>query len=113
VSKIYFPRLMIPVASVLGNLVDFALAFVVLLGMMLYFGTYPSARLLLIVPLIVLALVAALGVGLWLAALNVRFRDVRYIVPFLVQLWLFASPVAYPSSLLESPWRTLYGLNPM
>ncbi|HEY0972522.1 MAG TPA: ABC transporter permease [Gemmatimonadales bacterium] len=113
VTRIYFPRLAIPVATVLGGLVDFLLAFLVLVGLMAYYGVTPDARLLWIAPLVILAFVTALGVGLWLAALNVQYRDVRYVVPFLSQLWLFATPVAYPSSLLEEPWRTLYGINPM
>jgi lipopolysaccharide transport system permease protein len=113
VTKIYFPRLAIPVATVLAGMIDFALAFVILLGMMLYYGVTVTVHVLWVVPLFLLAFVAALGVGLWLAALNVQYRDVRYAVPFLVQLWLFATPIAYPSSLLSEPWRTVYGLNPM
>ena len=102
-----------PIASVLGGLVDFALAFLVLLGIMLYYGTLPSLHVLWLPLFLLLALVTSLGVGLWLSTLNVRFRDVRHVVPFLTQLWLFATPIAYPSSLLSEPWRTLYGLNPM
>lgn len=112
-KKVYFPRLAIPIASVLSGLVDFALAFLVLLGMMAAYGVMPSARIVWIVPLLGLGLVTSLGVGLWLSALNVRYRDVRYVVPFLTQLWLFATPIVYPSSLLEGWWRTVYGLNPM
>src|SRR5207248_10312110 len=84
-----------------------------LIGMMLYYGIYPSAAVLLLPAFLALSLVTALGVGLWLSALNVQYRDVRYVIPFLTQFWLFATPVAYPSSLLGEPWRTLYGLNPM
>jgi lipopolysaccharide transport system permease protein len=113
VTKVYFPRIAIPMATVLAGLVDFALAFVVLLGMMVWYGITPTANVLWLPLLIVLALVTALGVGLWLSALNVLYRDVRYVVPFLTQVWLFATPIAYPSSLLDSPWRTLYALNPM
>jgi lipopolysaccharide transport system permease protein len=113
VSKVYFPRLAIPMASVLAGLVDLALAFAALMVMMLYYGVTPTLHVLWVVPLTALALVTALGVGLWLAALNVQYRDVRYVVPFLVQIWLFATPVAYPSSLLGEPWRTLYALDPM
>jgi homopolymeric O-antigen transport system permease protein len=113
VRKVYFPRLAIPTATVLSGVVDFALAFVVLIGMMLLYGLFPDLRGLWIVPLLLLALVTALGVGLWLAALNVQYRDVRYTIPFLTQLWLLATPIAYPSSLLTEPWRTLYGINPM
>ncbi len=113
ISKVYFPRLVIPISSVLSGALDFAIAFVVLLGMMLYFGIAPTAAVVLLPVFLLLALVTALGVGLWLSALNVEYRDVRYTVPFLTQFWLFATPVAYPSSLLSEPWRTLYGLNPM
>src|SRR5207245_5729130 len=113
ICKIYFPRLVIPIASVLGGVLDFGIAFVVLLGMMVFYGIWPTSAIILLPLLLVLALVTALGVGLWLAALNVEYRDVRYTIPFLTQFWLFATPVAYPSSLLDEPWRTLYGLNPM
>jgi lipopolysaccharide transport system permease protein len=113
VTKIYFPRLAIPIATVLSGVIDFMIAFVVLVGMMVYYGVPLSTRALWIVPLLLLAFVASLGVGLWLAALNVQYRDVRYAVPFLTQVWLFATPIAYPSSLLGEPWRTVYGLNPM
>lgn len=113
ITKVYFPRLAIPAASVLSGLVDFALAFLILLGIMLGYGIVPSARALWVLPLLVLAFVTALGVGLWLSALNVQFRDVRYVLPFLAQIWLLATPIAYPSSLLSEPWRTVYGLNPM
>ncbi len=113
VTKVYFPRLVIPLASVLAGVIDLALAFLVLVGMMLWYGVAPTLRALWVVPLTLLAFTAALGVGLWLAALNVQYRDVRHTVPFLVQFWLFATPIAYPSSLLLEPWRTVYGLNPM
>lgn len=113
IKKVYFPRLIIPSATVLSGVVDFALAFVVLLGMMLFYGIVPGANLVWIVPLLGLALITSLGVGLWFSALNVQYRDVRYVVPFLVQIWLFATPIAYPSSLLDEPWRTFYALNPM
>lgn len=113
IRKVYFPRLVIPLSSVLAGLVDFAVAFLVLLGMMVYFGVRPTTGALLLPGFLLLALVTALGVGLWLSALNVKYRDVRYVIPFLTQFWMFATPVAYPSSLLGEPWRTLYGLNPM
>jgi lipopolysaccharide transport system permease protein len=113
IRKVYFPRLAIPVATVCSGLVDFAIAFAVLILMMLFYGVIPGAPALWIVPLLLLALVTSLGVGLWLAALNVQYRDVRHAVPFLTQIWLFATPVAYPSSLLDEPWRTIYALNPM
>jgi lipopolysaccharide transport system permease protein len=113
VTKVYFPRLAIPIATVLAGALDFVLAFLLLIVLMMYYGVTPSARVLLVAPFSLLALVTALGVGFWLAALNVQYRDVRYTVPFLVQIWLFATPIAYPSSLLAEPWRTIYGLNPM
>jgi lipopolysaccharide transport system permease protein len=113
VKKIYFPRLAMPIATVLSGLVDFTLAFIVLLGMMLAYGIMPTSNVLWLPLLLLLALVTSLGVGLWLSAMNVQFRDVHYIVPFIVQAWLFITPIAYPSSLLSEPWRTLYGLNPM
>ena len=113
IKKVYFPRLAVPVGALLSGLVDFALAFIVLLGMMLYYGLFPTANMLFFPLLILLALVTCLGTGLWLSALNVQYRDVRYIVPFMIQLWLFASPIVYPSSMLPEPWRTVYGINPM
>jgi len=113
IKKVYFPRLVVPISSVISGAVDFVLAFVVLLGMMLYFGIVPTWNVVWLPLLLLLALVTSLGVGLWLTAMNVQFRDVRYAVPFLVQAWMFATPIAYPSSLLDEPWRTLYGINPM
>jgi lipopolysaccharide transport system permease protein len=113
ITKIYFPRLVVPLASVFSGIVDFLLAFVVLLGMMLYYGLVPTLNVLWLPLFVLLALVTSLGVGLWLSALNVEYRDVRYVVPFITQFWLFATPIAYPSSLLSQPWRTIYGLNPM
>jgi lipopolysaccharide transport system permease protein len=112
-KKVYFPRLAVPIATVLAGIVDFALAFGVLLGMMWYYGKIPTLHVLWLPPLLVLALITALGTTFWLCAMNVRYRDVRYVIPFLVQAWMFATPVAYPSTLLAEPWRTLYGLNPM
>jgi lipopolysaccharide transport system permease protein len=113
IKKIYFPRLTMPLAAILAGLVDFVLAFIILLGMMLFYGYFPTINTLWLPFFILLTMMTALGVGLWLGALNVKYRDVRYMVPFIVQAWLFATPVAYPSSLLSEPWRTLYGLNPM
>ena len=113
IKKVYFPRLAVPAAAVLAGLVDFAIAFAVLVCMMLYYGVGLTANVLWLPVFLLLALATALGAGLWLSALNVQFRDVRYVVPFAVQFWLFATPIAYPSSLLPEPWRTLYGLNPM
>ena len=110
---VYFPRLAIPIATVLSEAVDFGLAFSVLLGMMLYYGIVPTANVIWLPLFLLLAFVTSLGAGLWLSALNVQFRDVRYAVPFVVQLWLFATPIAYPSSLLSEPWRSVYALNPM
>lgn len=112
-KKVYFPRLALPVAAVVIGLVDLAVASLVLGGMMIVYDIRLSFAVLFVLPLILLDLIAALGVGLWFAALNVRYRDVRYIVPFVLQAWLFLSPVAYPSSLIDQPWRTLYALNPM
>lgn len=112
-TKVYFPRILIPLASVLTSLVDFALAFLVLLGMIAFHGIVPTANLLWLPFFLLMAAAASVGAGFWLAALNVQFRDVRYAVPFLLQFWLFITPVAYPSSLLREPWKTLYGLNPM
>jgi lipopolysaccharide transport system permease protein len=113
ITKIYFPRLAVPIATVLSGAVDFVLAFVILLALMMFYGTPLTPHALWVIPLSLLALVTSVGVGFWLAALNVQYRDVRYAVPFLVQLWLFATPIAYPSSLLAEPWRTVYALNPM
>jgi len=112
-KKIYFPRLIMPAATVLSVLVDFCLAFLVLLGMMLYFGFTPTLNALWLPLLLLLALTTALGISLWLSAMNVQFRDVRYTVPFLMQAWMFATPVVYSSSLLTEEWRIIYGLNPM
>lgn len=113
ITKIYFPRLVIPISAVLAGLVDFGIAFVVLIGMMLFFGIVPTVAIVTLPLFVTLALATALAVGLWLSALNVQYRDVRYIIPFLTQFWLFATPIAYPSSLIPEPWRALYGLNPM
>jgi lipopolysaccharide transport system permease protein len=113
IKKVYFPRLVVPISSVISGAVDFVLAFIVLLGMMLYYDITPTRNVVWLPLLFVLAFVTALGVGLWLTAMNVQFRDVRYAVPFLINAWMFATPIAYPSSLLGEPWRTLYGLNPM
>lgn len=113
IKKVYFPRLVIPIASVFSGVIDFLLAFAVLIVLMLYYGVPLSARLLTFPFFLMLAVATALAVALWLSALNVEYRDVRYTVSFLTQFWLFATPVAYPSSLLAEPWRTLYGINPM
>ena len=113
ITKVYFPRLIVPLASVAAGLVDFVIALVVLLGMMAYYGLVPTWNIVWLPLFVAFSCVTALGVGLWLSALSVTYRDVRYIVPFMTQFWLFATPIAYPSSLLHEPWRTIYGLNPM
>ncbi len=113
IKKVYFPRLAIPVATVLSGIVDFALAFIVLIGMMFYYGIMPTAHIFWLPLFLLLSLIISLGVSLWLSAMNVQFRDVHFVIPFLTQLWLFATPIAYPSSLLSEPWRTIYGINPM
>jgi lipopolysaccharide transport system permease protein len=113
VKKIYFPRLALPIATVLAGVIDFALAFVVLLGIMLYYGLVPTINVIWLPFFALLALITSIGVSLWLSAMNVQFRDVRYTIPFLTQVWLFVTPIAYPSSLLPEAWRIVYGLNPM
>jgi lipopolysaccharide transport system permease protein len=113
VRKVYFPRLAMPVSAALSGLVDLAIAFTVLVPMLAYYGIHPTAAVCWLPGFLLLAMVAALGAGIWLSALNVEYRDVRYVVPFLTQFWMFATPIVYPSSLLKPPWRTLYGLNPM
>jgi lipopolysaccharide transport system permease protein len=112
-KKIYFPRLTLPTATVLAGLVDFFLAFIVLLGMMFFYGFPPTIHVIWLPFLLLLAFITSLGVSLWLSAMNVQFRDVRYTIPFITQAWLFATPIAYPSSLIPEPWRTLYSINPM
>jgi lipopolysaccharide transport system permease protein len=113
IKKVYFPRLLMPLSAVLSGTVDFFLSLAVLLGMMLYYGLPVSWPLALVPAFLLLAYITALGMALWLSAMNVRYRDVRFVVPFLVQLWLFCTPVAYPTSLLSEPWRSIYALNPM
>lgn len=113
ITKVYFPRLHLPLSAVLSGLVDFGVSFLMLIVMMIYYGIRPTAAALWLPAFLVLAVATALGVGLWLSALNAIYRDVRYVVPFLVQFWMFASPVAYPASLVPAKWRWLYGLNPM
>jgi lipopolysaccharide transport system permease protein len=113
ITKIYFPRVVLPISSILSGLVDFAISFVVFLALMAYYRMVPTRAVIWLPAFLLLAVLTALGVGLWLSALNALYRDVRYVVPFLVQFWLFASPVAYPSSLVPAKWRWLYGLNPM
>jgi lipopolysaccharide transport system permease protein len=113
VSKVYFPRMILPFAAVLSLLVDFAVAFVILLGMMLFYGIIPGATVITLPLFLLLAFMAALGIGLWLSALNVKYRDIAYTIPFLGQFWLLVTPVAYPSTIIPEHWRFLYSLNPM
>jgi lipopolysaccharide transport system permease protein len=114
ITKVYFPRLLVPMARVLSALPDIGLSFLVLLGLAAWYGSFHVRLAMLWLPfLAALALLTAFGVGLWLSALNVQYRDIQHAVPFLVQIWLFATPIAYPSSLLPEPWRTIYGLNPI
>ncbi|WP_447979305.1 ABC transporter permease [Candidatus Nitrospira bockiana] len=113
ITKVYFPRLIVPVSAVLAGLVDFGIALLLLLGMMAYYGITPTPAVWALPCLVLLAIATALSVGLWLSALNVQYRDVRYTLPFLTQFWLFATPIAYPSSLIPEAWRAWYGLNPM
>lgn len=113
VKKVYFPRLIIPLATVLAGLVDLSIALAILIAMMAFYGIAPSWNALWLPAFIVLALITSIGLGLWLAALNVKYRDVRYVVPFMTQLWMYATPVAYSSSLLPERYRSLMGLNPM
>jgi lipopolysaccharide transport system permease protein len=113
IRKVYFPRLIIPIASVLVGLVDFCISLVVLVGMMIYYGFRPAPTALLFIPFLLLAIMTALGIGLWLSALNIQYRDVKYVIPFVTQFWMFATPVAYSSKLVPEHWRALYGLNPM
>ncbi len=113
ITKIYFPRVVLPISAVVAGLVDFAISFLVLLALMAYYRIAPTPAVVWLPVFLMLAVATALGMGLWLSALNAFYRDVRYIVPFLVQFWMFASPVAYPSSLVPEKWRWLYGLNPM
>lgn len=113
ISKVYFPRLIIPISSVLAGLVDFAITFLLLVALMLFYGYPPTLSWLLLPFFLLMAIATALGVSLWLSALNVQYRDVGYLIPFLVQLWFFATPVVYPSSLVPAPWNLLLALNPM
>jgi lipopolysaccharide transport system permease protein len=113
ITKVYFPRLAIPISTVASGLVDLALGLVLLAGMMAYYGVVPGVQVVWVPVFLLVALTTALGTGLWLSALNVQYRDVRFAVPFLSQLWMFGTPIAYPSSMLSEPWRTLFGLNPM
>jgi len=113
ITKVYFPRLVVPLASILAGLVDFAIAFVLLIGMMVWYGVKPTWAVFTLPFFVIFTMATALGVGLWLSALNVQYRDVRYTLTFIVQFWLIASPVAYSSTLVPARWRPFYGLNPM
>jgi lipopolysaccharide transport system permease protein len=113
IKKVYFPRLIIPLGSVIAGLVDFCFAFIILIGMMFHYGIRPSASIFLFPVFLLLAVMTALAAGLWLSALNVQFRDVKHTIPFLTQFWFFATPVVYPSSIVPPKWRMWYGLNPM
>jgi lipopolysaccharide transport system permease protein len=113
IKKVYFPRIALPISSVLSPLVDFGIAFSILILMMFYWGIVPSLNLLALPLFILLAIVTSLGIGFWMSALNVMYRDFQYVVPFMIQLWMFASPVVYPASMVPGSLQLLYGLNPM
>jgi homopolymeric O-antigen transport system permease protein len=113
VTKVYFPRILVPAAAVFGGAVDFGITLVILLAMMAWFGFVPGSQILLIPALLLLALLTSLAVALWLSALNVLYRDVQFVLPFLAQVWLFLTPVLYPASVIPERWRWLYGMNPM
>lgn len=113
ITKVYFPRLIIPMTPALAGLLDFSIAFIVLIGMMFYYQIYPTFLIILVPLLVLLMMLTASGVGMILAALNAKYRDIRYTIPFLVQLWMFASPIVYPASLVPEKYRLIYALNPM
>ncbi|MBN2303290.1 MAG: ABC transporter permease [Anaerolineae bacterium] len=114
IKKVYFPRLVVPLSAVITGLPDFGLAFLVVIGMMIYYGIYPASLVVLLLPFfLLLAAITALGVGLWFSAMNVIYRDTRYIISFLLRFWMYATPVVYSSKVLDEPWRTLYAVNPM
>lgn len=113
ITKIYFPRLLVPTAVVMAGLLDFAIAFVLLLGMLVFYGIWPTVAIVTVPLFLLLAVATALGVSFWLAALDVKYRDVRYTLPFLTQIWFFATPVVYPSAVVPEQWRGIYGINPM
>lgn len=113
ITKVYFPRIILPLSAIMSGIVDFGIAFIILIGMMVYYGFSLTPAVWTLPLFLLLALVTALGVGLWLSALNVLYRDIGYITPFLTQFWLFITPIAYPASLVPEKWRMLYALNPM
>lgn len=113
ISKVYFPRLILPFAAILSLLVDFGVSFIILLGLLILYGSVPGVSILVLPLLLGLSFLTALAFGLWLSALNIKYRDITYIIPFLIQLWFFLTPVAYPSSIIPEAWRFAYSLNPM
>jgi len=113
ITKVYFPRMILPLSSILAGVMDFLIAFVVLLGMMIYFAIYPTGNIWTLPLFLLLALITAVGVSLWLSALNVLYRDIGYVLPFLAQFWMFITPIAYPSSMVPERWQALYAVNPM
>lgn len=113
IRKIFFPRLIIPLAGVIAPLVDFAISFVVLLAMMAWYGIVPGWQIVLVIPLMMVASLLALAIGLWLGPINVRFRDIKHTLPFLLQIWMYACPIVYPLSMIPERWKALYSLNPM
>ncbi len=113
ITKVYFPRIMVPISAVLSGIPDFAFAFMMLIGMLIYYRIAVTAAIFYLPLFLLLAVVVALGMGFWFSALNVKYRDVRFVVPFIIQVWMFATPIAYSSTLIPDRWRILYGLNPM
>jgi len=113
ITKVYFPRIILPISSVSAGVVDFLIAFVVLLGMMFYFNITPTVNIWMLPLYLLLALITAIAVGLWLSALNVLYRDINYILPFLTQFWMYLTPIAYPSSMVPEQWQAIYAINPM
>lgn len=113
VTKVYFPRLLLPTADVLAALVDFGISFAVLIGLLIYYGITPTLAVVLLPGFLLIAVLAALGIGFWFSALDARYRDIRYLVPFIVQLWFFATPIVIPATIVPLEWRWLYSLNPM
>lgn len=113
ITKVYFPRIIMPLSSIIGGLVDFFVAFLVLIGLMVYYGITPTSAVYTLPFFLLLAVLTSFAVSLWLSALNVKYRDVKYTIPFLTQFWLFITPIAYPSSLVPEKWKLIYGLNPM
>jgi lipopolysaccharide transport system permease protein len=113
ITKVYFPRMLLPISAMFAGFVDFAISFIVLVGMMVWYGIVPNANVIFLPLFVLLMMLTALSVSLWLSAINVRYRDVGQAMPFLIQIWMFASPVAYPASLVPENWRLLYSINPM